>query len=124
MFIPNKTDLTSVFDFNERVYTGINQFVLYNSKIVLMSFPAAIEIDTTFLNSSSHTMYEYYRHNSPYFSKFGFIDFSSNCFYDFLNKKKINVICSRVKDLPIKGWFLSREEGGYYFYIHQNKIIY
>lgn len=124
LFIPNKTDLTSVFDFNERVYTGINQFVLYNSKIVLMSFPAAIEIDTTFLNTSSYTMYEYYRNNSPYFSKCGFIDFSSTCFYDFLNKKKIDVICSRFKDLPIKGWFLSREEGGYYFYIHQNKIIY
>ena len=42
LYLPNNSELNSVFHFNEKVYTGINQFILYNSKIDLMSIAAAI----------------------------------------------------------------------------------
>ncbi len=116
LFLPNGTDLTSVYDFNERVYTGVNQFVLHNPEVVLFSLAGSIKKDTSIFNAASYTMYQFYRDISPYYKECGYFDIASPCFYVFLKKHHINVICSKHKNLQLVGWKRVSDNIGYYFY--------
>jgi hypothetical protein len=116
LFLPNGTDLNIVYDFNERVYTGVNQFVLHNPKVVIFSLAGAMKTNTSIFNPSSYIMYQFYRDISPYYKECGYFDITSPCFYTFLKKYHISVICSKNKKLQLTGWKRVTNDTGYYFY--------
>lgn len=116
LYLPEKSELNSVYDFNERVYTGMNQFILYNSKVDLISVSASIEGDNKKINSSTLGMYNFYKQNSPYYKQCGYVDLTSKCFTDFLIKHKIYIICTKKTNLHINGWYKKFENSDYCFY--------
>lgn len=120
LYIPEKDELKSVYDFNERVYTGINQFILYNSKINLFSVSASFQGDN--LKISSLEMYNAYRGISPYYKECGYLDTSSKCFKDYLKKNKIDIICTKNKSIHFDGWVKDFENSDYIFYKLSMKI--
>ena len=116
LFLPNGTDLNIVYDFNERVYTGVNQFILYNPNVVIFSLAGAMKTNTSIFSSSSDIMYQFYRDISPYYKECGYFDITSPCFYTFLKKYHISVICSKNEKLQLTGWKRVTNDIGYYFY--------
>lgn len=116
LYLPEKAELNSIYDFNERVYTGVNQFILYNTSIDLISVSASFKGNNIGMNASTSRMYNFYKQNSPYYKECGYVEFSSQCFVNFLKKSKIDIICTRNKDLNIKGWSKSFENLDYSFY--------
>ncbi len=116
LYLPEKAELNSIYDFNEKVYTGVNQFILYNTSIDLISVSASYEGNNVGMNTSTLRMYNFYKQSSPYYKQCGCVDLSSQCFVDFLKKSKIDIICTRKVDLNIKGWSKSFENLDYSFY--------
>ncbi|KAB1155815.1 hypothetical protein [Flavobacterium luteum] len=114
LYIPDKTELNSVYDYNERVYTGMNQFILYNSKVDLISVAASF--DGNYLKNNALEMYTFYRDISSYYKQCGYFDVSSKCFKDFIRNCKINVICTKNKEMHVEGWAKDFENSDYSFY--------
>jgi hypothetical protein len=114
LYIPENAELNSVYDYNERVYTGMNQFILYNSKIDLISVAASF--DGNYLKNNALEMYTFYRDISPYYRQCGYFDDSSKCFKDFIKNFKIDIICTKNKEMNIEGWKKDFENSDYSFY--------
>lgn len=116
LYLPDPATLYTVYDFNERVYTGINQFILYNPNVDLISVSGAIQSDIPKNNPAIIEMYNFYRETSPYYKECGYLDTKSKCFTAFLSKYKIKLICSKNKKLNINGWHKDFENKDYCFY--------
>jgi len=116
LFLTRKSDLNSIYNFNEKVYTGVNQFILYNPTIDLISVASSTIGDSKRINSSSIEMYNFYRDNSPYYKECGYVDITSKCFRNFLKKYKIDVICTKKMDVKILGWHKVLNNSEYFFY--------
>ena len=118
LFLSQESDLKSIYDYNERVYTGINQFILYNSTIDLLSVAASTNKteNKNDFSSIGIRMHDFYRGNSPYYKECGYLDITSKCFQDYLEKFNVEVICTKDKNLVIQNWIKVFQNQDYSFY--------
>jgi hypothetical protein len=116
LYLPHKSELNSIYDYNEKVYTKVNQFIIYNSSIELISISASFLGENKEFSSAILPMYNFYKESAPYYKKCGFVDVSSECFLDFLKENKIDIVCTKDKDLKIQGWNKVFSNSDYDFY--------
>lgn len=95
LYIPGENENTNVYQFNERVYTGIDHFIVQNPDIKLFSVVAASITDTSMFNPVTLNMYQTYRNRSPYFQSCGYIQPGSDCLLNWMKQNRIQYVCAR-----------------------------
>ena len=66
LFLPKVDEIKNIYSRNERVYTGINSFLIYNDSLELSTISASYYLDTTDLNQSIINSYLTFRQYSPF----------------------------------------------------------
>lgn len=93
LVIPTKSDVISVYDYNEKFYIPHHQLFLYDENINLFTISAAFPNTSRIDNSMSKNMINKYRQESIYFKECGFFDFSINpCLINFMSNYEIELL--------------------------------
>jgi hypothetical protein len=105
LYLPNSDEIKNIFNRNERVYTGINSFILQNDSLELMSISASFYIDTLNLNKSIVNSYQFLKNNSPYYNLCGDYKISNaDCFNRFVKNYNIDYVCTRYDNPLDSNW--------------------
>ncbi len=116
LYIPDLGELKNIYQFNERVYTGIDHFILDNPTLELYSAAAAIMTDTLQFNPVTLNMYHTFRSISPVYQNCGLVQSGSDCLLEFAKKHRINYLCVKKGTPGIKNMNQYFESSQYIFY--------
>jgi hypothetical protein len=116
LYITAPNELHNVYQFNERVYTGIDHFILDNPSLNLFSTVAASITDTTKFNPITLSMYQTYRAWSPYFKVCNYVNPFDDCFEKWVELHEIQYICARPQTKMSPNWIPVSVDSDYIFY--------
>ena len=110
LYIPDEYENKNVYQFNERVYTGIDHFIMVNPNLKLYSAAAAGMTDTTSFNSITLSTYQTFRNISPFYKTCGFVNPASDCLSTWLQKNRIQYVCAKPEiHMPAKFESISKD---------------
>jgi hypothetical protein len=117
LYLPQVDEIKNIYSRNERVYTGINSFLIYNDSLELSTISASYYLDTTNLNKSIIYSYLILKQCSPFFNLCGnFNNSMPNCLKEYVKKYNIDYICTSYKNPLDSSWNHVFKSNYYNFY--------
>jgi hypothetical protein len=118
LYLPRLDEINNVYIRNERVYTGINSFILNNDSLELLTISASYYLDTTRLNPSIVNTYSTFKNHSPFFNLCGnYSDSRNDCFRQYIKNYNIDYICTNNINPLDSSWKNVFTSDYYNFYI-------
>jgi hypothetical protein len=101
LYIPQFHEIKNIYSRNERVYTGINSFILTNDSLELISISSSFYLDTINVNESVKNSYLIFKKNSAFYNQCGYFNDSKlDCLVQYVKKYNIDYICTKFS-IPI-----------------------
>lgn len=117
LYLPRLDEINNIYSRNERVYTGINSFILSNDSLELLTISASYYLDTTHLNPSVINTYSIFKNHSPFFNLCGtYIDTKNDCFRQYIKNLNIDYICTNNINPLDSSWKNIFASDNYNFY--------
>ena len=117
LYLPRLDEINNIYSRNERVYTGINSFILSNDSLELLTISASYYLDTTHLNPSVINTYSIFKNHSPFFNLCGtYIDTKNDCFRQYIKNLNIDYICTNNINPLDSSWKNVFASDNYNFY--------
>jgi hypothetical protein len=117
LYLPQVDEIKNIYSRNERVYTGINSFLIYNDSLELVNISASYYLDTSNLNQSIINSYLSFKQNSPFFNLCGDFNYSKfDCLKQYVKKYNIDYICTSYNNPLDSSWNNVFKSNYYNFY--------